>query len=212
MRYDVHFRLAHELKKHLHEIMGWDGPMTHRQFVCWNEWLDFVSINQPSRDNYYQMQVACETRRSNSKKPQNIKLDSFKLKFTKKTIDPTTQKPTLSSKPKAQTPQQKLDALKQVWINRMTKPVTVKNGDQIIEVVEPAAVKAKRLQAEQRQKARENRAASRGVPKPPLKDAQDVTSEAIKEPTDERRLSSQSGRRSVPLRRDARRSVKKDSE
>jgi hypothetical protein len=37
--------------------MGWVGPMTHRQYQVWQEWLD-EEINHPSRSDYYMMQVA----------------------------------------------------------------------------------------------------------------------------------------------------------
>lgn len=43
--------------KHLHEIMGWPGPMTNRQFEAWQAWLT-IDLERPSKDNLYQMQTA----------------------------------------------------------------------------------------------------------------------------------------------------------
>lgn len=113
MRYDGHFRLAHELGKHLHEVMGWNGPMTHRQFVVWQMWLN-EQLNIPTRDNYYQMQIACEQRRTFSKNPASIKMEGFKLTFTQREGSKT-----------AVTKEQKLQMIKNRWIGRMTAPITV---------------------------------------------------------------------------------------
>jgi hypothetical protein len=57
VRFDGWFRLASHLKKSLNELMGWDGPMTHRQFAAWQWWL-LEQWNQPSRSDHYAMQVA----------------------------------------------------------------------------------------------------------------------------------------------------------
>ena len=43
---------------HLHELMGWDGPMTHRQFLAWQAWQR-LDIERPQRaEIVYTMQVA----------------------------------------------------------------------------------------------------------------------------------------------------------
>lgn len=42
--------------QHLHELLGWHGPITHRQYAAWQRWLA-DDLNRPSRDNYYQMQT-----------------------------------------------------------------------------------------------------------------------------------------------------------
>lgn len=44
---------------HLHEVLGWPGPMTHRQFMAWMEWLE-SEWNRPSRSDNYLMQIAKE--------------------------------------------------------------------------------------------------------------------------------------------------------
>lgn len=43
---------------HLHDLMGWDGPMTHRQFLAWQAWQR-MDIEQPQRaEIVYAMQTA----------------------------------------------------------------------------------------------------------------------------------------------------------
>lgn len=39
-RHAGHFALALKLKKHLHELLGWRGPMTRRQFAAWAMFLN----------------------------------------------------------------------------------------------------------------------------------------------------------------------------
>jgi hypothetical protein len=45
---------------HLHQLMGWSGPMTERQYVTWMAWLD-LELNNPSRADWYSMMVARAT-------------------------------------------------------------------------------------------------------------------------------------------------------
>lgn len=49
--------MAHELKRSLHEVMGWPGPMTHRQFLVWTAWLK-EQWNSPNRTDHYLMLLA----------------------------------------------------------------------------------------------------------------------------------------------------------
>lgn len=62
MRYGDVLRLAHELKKQLHEVMGWPGPMTARQALVWRFWLR-AEQDRPSRADWYAVQTAGEVRR-----------------------------------------------------------------------------------------------------------------------------------------------------
>lgn len=59
--HSAHFRLAHELGVSLHELLDWDGPLTHRQAVAWSAWLG-RQWNKPTRADYYAMQTAAEVR------------------------------------------------------------------------------------------------------------------------------------------------------
>lgn len=40
MRHWPHFAVASETGKHLHEVMGWEGPVTNPQFLVWVKWLE----------------------------------------------------------------------------------------------------------------------------------------------------------------------------
>ena len=55
---------------------------TERQFRTWIEWLD-SQWNEPSLTDHYLMQIATEVRRVLSKNPNDIKLDDFKIEFSK---------------------------------------------------------------------------------------------------------------------------------
>jgi hypothetical protein len=64
----------------LHELMGWEGPMTHRQYLCWQEWLA-QDLDRMDRTSYYLAGVICEVRRSYSKNPRKIQVKDTVLKF-----------------------------------------------------------------------------------------------------------------------------------
>lgn len=87
--------------------MGWSGYLTRRQFRAWREWTA-EDLNEPSKADYYAMQIAAEVRRVLSKKPGGIKLADFKLVFKPK-------------KPKPPTPQETETAVKlskAIWMVR----------------------------------------------------------------------------------------------
>jgi hypothetical protein len=61
--------------------MGWEGPITHRQYLVWIEWLD-MQYDYPSRADYYEMQTAAEVCRMRvGKKASTIKLESMRIRF-----------------------------------------------------------------------------------------------------------------------------------
>lgn len=66
----------------INQIMGWPGPITHRQVTAYIEWRT-LSLNYPSRDNYYQMMEACTVARSNAKTPSAVQPSQFRLHFGK---------------------------------------------------------------------------------------------------------------------------------
>lgn len=75
---------------HLHDLMGWPGPMTHLQFLCWCEWRD-EEMNRPGLTEHYLMQVAAEVRATPSRvwgKDPGVKLDSMKIPFVRKETPP----------------------------------------------------------------------------------------------------------------------------
>lgn len=58
--------------------MGWEGPMTHRQYQAWHQWLE-EDFNNPGKLEAYLMQVAAEVRMGNSKEPSKVKIDDMKV-------------------------------------------------------------------------------------------------------------------------------------
>jgi hypothetical protein len=79
VRFDGWFRLASHLHKTLNELMGWGGPMTHRQFMAWQHWL-LEQWNQPDRADHYAMGVSAQiaTTMGGAK---NASPSDFKIKF-----------------------------------------------------------------------------------------------------------------------------------
>lgn len=64
-------------------LLNW-GELTHRQFVAWQAYY-LLSLNSPSRADYYQMQTALILARVNSKTPDAVRFDQFRLSFSSKT-------------------------------------------------------------------------------------------------------------------------------
>jgi hypothetical protein len=60
--------------------MGWIGPVTHRQYLAWQEWLD-EQWDCPDRTDHYLMSIAAEVRRGNAKNPRQVEVDHLRLKF-----------------------------------------------------------------------------------------------------------------------------------
>lgn len=142
-RYDGYFRLAHELKKNLNDVLGWGGVLTHRQFIAWQCWLN-AQLNVPTRDNFYQMQIACEVRRTFTKNPNKINPNQFKLEFGKKN---TSSQDIDSDEFKRQ-----VADMKQRLLGFMTKEVTVIRDGKVAEIIEPPLVKRQRILREQAEK------------------------------------------------------------
>lgn len=113
--------------------MGWNLPLTHRQFLLCRAWLD-EQDNQPSRADYYAMQVACELAKTRAKNPNQVKIDGFKLVFTKKKVTKSRTKPLTQSG--------KATLVEQAWIGRMTAPITVKREGQPDEIILPPKLQA----------------------------------------------------------------------
>lgn len=125
--------------------MGWHGPLTHRQFICWSYWLA-QQWQTPTRDNFYQMQIASEIRRTVSKTPNKVNTNTFKIKFEpeKKTIDEETKK-------------KQLELTKSIFMGFMTAPITIRQDGKVIETIDPPLVKRKKLLEDLRRRQREAR-------------------------------------------------------
>ena len=61
-------------------MMGWPGPVTHRQYLAWIEWYK-LEANHPDRSDWYAMQIAAEVRRANAKNPKSVNVKDMKLTF-----------------------------------------------------------------------------------------------------------------------------------
>lgn len=77
---------------HLHQVLGWDGPMTARQYRAWQRFL-LDDYNRPSRSDHYAMQVAAEVFRTIAKEPQQVRREQFGIYFP----DVGANQPALSS-------------------------------------------------------------------------------------------------------------------
>jgi len=62
----------------LHEVIG---KWSHREYRLRLEWLA-AQNNEPSRSDFYLMQIAAEVRRVLHKTPNSVKTDDFQLKFS----------------------------------------------------------------------------------------------------------------------------------
>lgn len=63
--------------------MGWDGPMTSRQYEAWQAWLD-SEWDVPSRPDWYAMQVSKylhDIKYMLSENPPQREVRDFKLQF-----------------------------------------------------------------------------------------------------------------------------------
>ena len=63
--------------------MDWEGPVTHRQYLAWQAWLD-EEWNRPDRSDYYQMQTAADVRFKGRDVPTDFKLENMRIDF----VDP----------------------------------------------------------------------------------------------------------------------------
>ncbi len=56
---------------------------TYREYLTWMAWLDEEEWEHPNPTQYYLMQIAQEVCRVISKKPEKIKLEHFKMQFSR---------------------------------------------------------------------------------------------------------------------------------
>lgn len=60
--------------------MGWDGPVTYRQYMAWNAWFD-MQWHRLTPTLHYLIQLAVEVRRSYVKKPKLVKPAHLTIKW-----------------------------------------------------------------------------------------------------------------------------------
>lgn len=61
-------------------MMGWDGPMTHRQYLTWMEWLD-ERWNVPTKQDHYLAALRYEVALGTRRHPESLVPGEFLLKF-----------------------------------------------------------------------------------------------------------------------------------
>ena len=66
--------------KDLRELLGYAGPLTHRQYLAWQRWLD-EQWNEPSRSDYYAMQVAAAVMLKGHEAPEDFRLSNLRIPF-----------------------------------------------------------------------------------------------------------------------------------
>ncbi len=62
----------------LHEVMGWPGPMTHRQYEATRDWMA-GEWSEPDRADHYIMQLTAVVAGIFAKRAPAV--DEFKIKF-----------------------------------------------------------------------------------------------------------------------------------
>lgn len=73
-------------------MMGWPGPMTYRQYLAWEAWLE-QEMNNPGRLEFYLMRLMWETRYSalrtvpKAKIPSTIDTEQFRVKIVRKNMN-----------------------------------------------------------------------------------------------------------------------------
>ena len=93
------YRLASHLHKTVQEVRQ---KTTSTEFVLWMEYLE-KDTNAFHREDYYLAQIAAEIRRSFVKKPKQVKLKDFLLKFV------------MQEKPKKLSIKERTKRMKQFW-------------------------------------------------------------------------------------------------
>lgn len=68
------------------------GRWTHREFETREAWLE-MQWNVPDRHDQYLMSIAAEVRRVLHKNPQSVKIDDFRLRFSKSESPPKRRPP-----------------------------------------------------------------------------------------------------------------------
>jgi hypothetical protein len=71
------------LGKSLNELLGWGGPLTHRQYRAWRIFLA-DQYDRPTQESYYLMQIAQQVHAIPARvwgKADKTPLTSFRLRF-----------------------------------------------------------------------------------------------------------------------------------
>ncbi len=104
-------------------MLGWYGPITHRQYLAWQEWLK-EEQNRPSRSDHYVMQVAREVTLPylrDGVQPRDLKEYAIKFGPQQDIADPSSSQEELAKTdgPPIMTDELILEAQKQMAIAKM---------------------------------------------------------------------------------------------
>jgi hypothetical protein len=102
----------------LGELLGWGGPLTHRQYLAWQAWLD-IQYDTPSRTDHYLMALTLEVRSVAgmfSKERKRWQMKDVKLNFGMRPKSPVEEK-------------KQLDAHKALWDLRMSRKSPLPSGN-----------------------------------------------------------------------------------
>lgn len=133
--------MAYELKKHLHELMGWSYQrVTDKQYRTWRYWLE-LQWNLPGRIEHYLMQIALHTDKL-SMDPKKLKgkkldLDSYRVKFEPRRKEPVNGK--------AQDKEYLSNVSLMTWVMRLGGPGKIRGIDKAIEHSKRVARERQRL-------------------------------------------------------------------
>lgn len=107
--------------------MGWEEPLTHRQFLAWQEWLN-LQWNEPDRTDHYLMQVSYDIRRVNAKNPSRVKYKDTRITFKDTRATAQEQKTNDTGEPvneQGLTKEQVSAISKARWFGMMTRRVRI---------------------------------------------------------------------------------------
>ncbi len=110
------------MKKELHEVFGWAGPITFRQFQVWQAWF-LLQLNRPSRSDHYLMRVAQRVAQVApslfTDKAGSVTLDQQKVEFIFPEGASDRLEPSGAPGPPPLTVEQATAASKAVWAARL---------------------------------------------------------------------------------------------
>ena len=136
-------------------MIGWSPPLTHRQYAAWQAWRE-LQWDRPTRDNFYQMQTACEVRRGYTRN-LNHQPGHLRLQFTQAEQRPVTPPPAeheaaTEHEHKANVARSKSRAVRMAGGDTLTVKLTREEAERIRELPLAEAVARRRQLAEQQRK------------------------------------------------------------
>ncbi len=92
--------------------MGWQGPLTHRQYRAWEEWVS-IDMGQPGKSEFYQMQTSWAAYYAMCSEKPPFKSDQWALQSAKAAVPaPSRTAPASTTTPGDDEIKRKSDLLK----------------------------------------------------------------------------------------------------